>query len=71
MARIFSEDAHTAEEAIEIIDYMVNCEDISLKKPNYLSIKSIPKACEPFGLQKTWGYFERKYRKEFTEGNSE
>ncbi len=69
--RGFFRRCHTAEEAIEIIDYMVNCEDISLEKAELLKYKINTEGLATFGPQKTWGYFERKYRKEFTEGNSE
>ena len=71
MAEDFLRRCHTAEEAIEIIDYMVNREDISLEKAELLKYKINTEGLRAFGPQKTWGYFERKYRKEFTEGNSE
>jgi hypothetical protein len=67
----FLRRCHSDKDAIEIIEYLLNRGEISSEEADELKSRINTQGIQSFGPKKTWGYFERKYRRNFTEENSE
>jgi hypothetical protein len=59
----FLRRCNTIEEAHEILNYLENRQEITSQEKSELLLKIEKEGLRSFGSKKSWGYYERKYRK--------